>query len=467
MKDLLKFIKTSGVYFAGTVLTKLISFLLLPLYTSYIDPDGMGVYDASIAYVTFLCSVLYLDIWSAIMRFVYEYEGDEKKRPINSGIAIFGLSTIIYTAIIVGVNAVFHVEFIHYIFLYGFLMNTQTLLGYLARTQGKNVLYAAAGIFGSLMQIMANILLLVVLKMDYSALYISSCIGFGVNILIVSVGIKLPKLISFESFDRTLFNKMFWFSIPLCMNSVAYWFLSSYNRIAITNVLGSAANGMYAIASRFGSIITLFTSCFTMAWQEISYSNEAGGMEDRGAYYTKAINSYIKFLGMGLIVIIPAIYIIYPIMINDAYAQGKEMVPFYLLATIASAVSSFLGNVFTAIKKNNLLFYTTVVGSVVNVVFVHLLLPILGVQGASIALFLGFGINCAIRLAMLQKQMSFVMDWKFPGLLAVLFTIVFVAYNYGNMLINILVFLLAVLMMFITFKDVLMPLLMKVKRIKK
>ena len=37
MKDLWRFIKSSGIYFVGTVLTKLISFLLLPLYTSYIS----------------------------------------------------------------------------------------------------------------------------------------------------------------------------------------------------------------------------------------------------------------------------------------------------------------------------------------------------------------------------------------------------------------------------------------------
>ena len=45
MKDLWRFIKSSGIYFVGTVLTKLISFLLLPLYTSYISPADYGTYD--------------------------------------------------------------------------------------------------------------------------------------------------------------------------------------------------------------------------------------------------------------------------------------------------------------------------------------------------------------------------------------------------------------------------------------
>lgn len=453
MKDLWKFIKTSGVYFVGTVLTKLITFLLLPLYTAYIAPAGMGTYDAAIAYITFLCSMIYLDIWSAIMRFVYEYQGEERKKPINSGLAIFLLSTILYTVIVAGVNVVFDVPYMLFIYLYGLLLNTQTLCGYLARTQGKNILYASAGLVGSFVHIAANIVLIVSFKMDYSALFISSCIGYGVNIIIVATGIKLPKLISFKAFDLKLFKKMFWFSIPLCANSVAYWFLSSYNRVAITNILGSEANGMYAIAGRFGSFITLFTSCFTMAWQEMSYSKEAVGLENQDKFYTKAINAYVKFLCMGLSMIVPVIYVIYPLMTADTYAAGKEMIPMYLLATIASSVSGFLGNIFTAIKKNNLLFYTTVAGSVVNVVTVHLLLPVIGAQGASIALFLGFGINCVVRVHMLQKEIKFVMDIKFMLLYVFLFAGIWGVYVFGNVLLNIFALLVSMAITFVIFRE--------------
>ena len=64
MKKFWHFAKTSGIYFAGTVLQKIISFFLLPIYTKYINPKDMGTYDVQLAYVTFLCSVLFLNIWS-------------------------------------------------------------------------------------------------------------------------------------------------------------------------------------------------------------------------------------------------------------------------------------------------------------------------------------------------------------------------------------------------------------------
>lgn len=88
MKNLWKFVKTSGIYFIGTVLHKLITFFLLPIYTKYIDKADLGTYDLATAYINFLCSILFLDIWSGIMRFAFEYEGEERKKPITSGIAI-------------------------------------------------------------------------------------------------------------------------------------------------------------------------------------------------------------------------------------------------------------------------------------------------------------------------------------------------------------------------------------------
>ena len=80
MKKFWHFAKTSGIYFAGTVLQKIISFFLLPIYTKYINPKDMGTYDVQLAYVTFLCSVLFLNIWSGIMRYTFEYKDEERKK---------------------------------------------------------------------------------------------------------------------------------------------------------------------------------------------------------------------------------------------------------------------------------------------------------------------------------------------------------------------------------------------------
>ena len=313
------------------------------------------------------------------MRYTFEYKDEERKKPITTGMAIFMCSSVLYTVLFIAGAFVLKVPYLEWIYLYGILSNVQTLLGYLARCFGKNALYATAGLGTSVVTMAFNVLLIVVFRMDYSAMFISSCIGFLFNAIVLGIGIRFDKLISFKAFDFDLFKRLIIFSIPLCLNSIAFWFLTAYSRVAISNILGEEQNGMYAIAGKFSSFITLFTTCFNLAWQEITYVTEANVNDDRKGFYTQAINYYMRFLGMGVLLLIPVVYVIYPFFINESYSAAKVYVPLYLFATIASVISEFLGEIFTATKMNRYLFWTTVTSGTLNVISVHVLIPILGV----------------------------------------------------------------------------------------
>ncbi len=466
MKDFWKFIKSSGIFFVGTVMTKLISFLLLPLYTSYISPNDYGIYDLHLSYIMFFSSVLYFDIWSGIMRFMYDFDGAERKKPISSGIAIFLCSTVMYCITLAGVLPHLHVQYPILLALYGALMNGQTLVGYIARGYGKNVLYTASGIVGSFVTIMFNIILLVWLKMDYSALIIASCIGFLTNIMMIVIGVREPHAFSLRYFDLKLFKEMFLFSLPLCVNSVAYWFLTSYNRLVVDAQLGAEVNGFYAIAGRFGSMITLFTTCFQMAWQELSFSKTARS-NDLDNFYTVAINNYIKCMGAGLVVLLPMIYVIYPLLVNESYDVGKALVPIYLLGTILSTISTFLGNAFTAIKKNNLLFYTMAAGSIANVICIHLLINVVGLQASNISLMVGFFVSCLTRLVIFRKYVKIKLELGSIIVLMVTFVLVSYVYQRGSMLANIGALVAAVAISAYLFRDILKEVLKTLKMRKK
>ncbi len=465
MKSFIKFAKTSGIYFFGTVLAKLVTMLLLRVYTEYIPAEDMGTYNVSINYVTFLCSVLYLDIWSGILRYFYDYHTPEgQKKPINCGFAIFGISTAAYTVILVVFGQFVTVRYLPLIYLYGLMMNLQNLLGYVARAYGKNVLYASAGLLNSFVTAALNVVLIVGLHMDYSALYLAGCIGYLSNILLVGAGVKIWTLIRLSAFEKPLFVRMLRFSLPLCVNSAAYWFLTSYNSVAVSRMMGMEANGLYAVAIRFGSFISLFTSCFTMAWQEVSYAKEAESKESLSQFYSSAVNAYLRFMGMGAAILLPFIWLIFPLMIADGYSEARNMVPLYILATIASSVSGFLGNIFTAMKKNGLLFYTTVAGSVVNILGVHFLIPRFGVQGASAALFLGFLTIIVFRILLLWNEVSIRIDVRFLLLLAVVLAVACGIYFYGGLKMNAVFFPTAIVLFLLSFREMIGNLLRKIRK---
>lgn len=169
---------------------------------------------------------------------------------------------------------------------------------------------------------------------------------------------------------------------------------------------------------------------------------------------------------MGFLLLLPVIFVIYPIFINENYAAAKVFVPLYLLGTIASAISEFLGEIFTAININRYLFWTTVTSGVVNVLSIHLLLPILGVQGASIALLVGFLVNTIARLFILRKKIAVHLDVKFICIFILLVGIAISIYNSGSIVLNIVNFIVMAGVALYIFKDVLVQIIQSIKNKK-
>ena len=130
------------------------------------------------------------------------------------------------------------------------------------------------------------------------------------------------------------------------------------------------------------------------------------------------------------------------------------------------AISEFLGEIFTAININRYLFWTTVTSGVINVLSIHLLLPILGVQGASIALLVGFLVNTIARLFILRKKIAVHLDVKFICIFILLVGIAISIYNSGSIVLNIVNFIVMAGVALYIFKDVLVQIIQSIKNKK-
>ena len=132
------------------------------------------------------------------------------------------------------------------------------------------------------------------LYVGYESLYISGIIGFIAQSLYLMLCGRIFKSLKVGRFDKAVTQSMFKYSLPLCLNSIAYWVLTSMNRVVLNAIFGNEANGIYAIGNKFSFVIGLITTCFTYAWQDLSFSkaNEKGV----GKFYSNASTMYSKVL---------------------------------------------------------------------------------------------------------------------------------------------------------------------------
>lgn len=466
-KSGIEFIKNVAIFFIGNVLSKIISFLLLPLYTTVIPAEQMGVYDVSITLTTMLLSVFYFEIWSAVLRYLYDGKSEqEKNRVLKSGWIIFSVSSVVFVIISMVVSAIMGYQYAFLIAGYGVAYGASSLLTFTARGLGYNKDFSISGVLNTLIQLSLCVVLLVVVHMDYSALYISYIAGSLCQTLYIACRIHLFTRFR-EGTNRDMTMKLLKYALPLCVNTVAYWALRSGNRLVYNALYGDAASGVYSIGNRFGSMIALATTCFTYAWQDLAFTSAAENPTVASALYTKACNKYQQFLTVATALLLPFIKVIFPFLVKGDYASADEMIPTFIIVAVISGYSGFIGNVFYAIKDTKIISISTIVAAAINLLICYPLIKYLGAFGTNLAIIIAFAINIGMRAVILKRGIGFSLCMKDLSISIVWVIISGLIYSYANMIINIVGFIVSALLAVLVFRKDLAALFCTTKRKEK
>ena len=405
------FLKSSGFYFVGNILSKLILFFLLPIYTTYIAPEDFGYYDVACTYLTLIVTFLFIDIYVAIMRFHFDGKEDDNSI-LTNGIFIFSCSLLLYLVAGITIELIHPIRYWIYIYICGIGVALNNLLGYLARAYGYNKRFATSGVVATFVTASSNILLIVGLGFDVKSLFISMALGFFVQIMMLEQKIKLHKRLSLKHFNISLLKKLFWFSLPLSLNSLAYWLLTGYSNIAISAKLGLEANGIYSIGAKFGLAINLFSTCFTMAWQEVIFQKGSERSKELDIFYSKAINLLLTIVIIGSALFIQAASILFPYLIGTDYAASYGIIPLCILAAIMGALSAFMGQIYAAMKSTNIIIYSTGTACLLNIVLVPLFIRYMGLEGAILAVVTSSLANVALRILLIRGKLRIHLNAK-------------------------------------------------------
>ena len=399
------FIKSTGIFFVGSSLSKMIGFFLLPLYTSYISTEDYGYYDLSITYLTVVVELIYFDIWVSALRFMYD-EKEEKGKPIKAAGSIFCVSTIIYLLLMVCIMYFMDIKYMPLIIMVGLLQAVTSFYTFISRGFHKNIDFSISGIICTTVAAGLNILLIVYAHMDFSSLYYSLIVGYLCQIFYLEMRVGISKKIIHSKCEFSLIKKIFIYTLPLGLNAVAFWILNSFNRIAISKLLTLSDNGIYAVGQKFANMLAFAITCFTYAWQDFAFSQ--GNNKDSGRF-----TAYFVFLGIAISMLMPVIKVLFPILVNEQYSAARNMIPISLMAAAMSGFSTFVGNIFYAIKNTKIIFISTVVSCVINLLCAYPFITLWGLNGANMSILLSFTINVVLRYVILYKEIGLRCKWGY------------------------------------------------------
>ena len=422
---------------------------MLPIYTKYLSPAEFGEYDLSLAYMQFFTSFFFLDIYIGIMKFLLDLNLKEvenyKEKVLFSGISIFFISTLIYSLFFYIFMQIYDIKFKLIILFLGIFLTLQIVYGYICRAYGKNSVFVISGVVSSILYAIVSFTLLYKFNFGYKALFLGALLGNLVAIFVMECRVKVIKKIKFALFDFVFFKKLLYYSLPLCLNSLSYWFAAIYGRSVIANKLSYADNGYYAIALKFALIISLVTTCFKFAWQEVSFSKDLK-KQNNSIFYSRACNEYLKFMLLSVAVLLPIIKIIFPFFINSAFNEALIYIPFTIFGAVVFGFSEFLMSIINTINKNKYLFIATACGAILNIILLYLFIYKFRVFAVAFSYIMCYSLVCFIMVLVINKTFKLnikVLDIMFYLLILLIQSFIMIKCdNYTNIISFIVVCLL-------------------------
>lgn len=384
-----KLVGNSTLIMIGGVLAKTISFLMLPFYTKWLTPSDYGISDSVSTYSALLWGVVTLSIAESMFVFPKGATKDNKKKYFSSG--------IFYSVILLAITAFFfelislyvqhqniHNIFCDYIwFIYLMIVSTfiQTFTQQFACAIDKMKVYSLTGGVYAIVLVLSSFLL--VEKYKVVGYILSMAFAGFVTTLFTVIASKSYRYYSKSFVDINVFKEITKYSMPLIPNSMMWWFVSSINRPILESSLGAGAIGIYAVAFKFPSILTIIFGFFVTSWQ-VSVMEEYKNKEF-GTFY----NNILKILFLGMIIISGGLsFLSVPIIklfSTPDYYSAAQYIQLLCIGVMFNCLSGYIGTLFATNKKSKYYFYSSFYGAVVAVVLNFLLIPRFGVWGACIS----------------------------------------------------------------------------------
>lgn len=394
------------IYAIGNFGTKILSFLIVPLYTFYISTEDMGVYDLLISTVNLLCPLITMQIADAAYSWIIRGTKDYQSC-IRAAMQLLWVNSIVAVAV---TSVVHYFQPIPYFWEFLLLMlsyNALSVIQKLLRGLKNQRLFALSGILYTAIFLTLNVVQICILKKGVSSLLTSAFIANLLTILMIYIVERRVRVAFFRKPDMAVITGMLAFAIPLIPNQLSWWVINSSNRYIIGLFLGLSANGIFAIAHKFPSILQLVLGLFTTSWQDLAVADT----EDPGSFYEDVFHRLYVVAFTLLLPLIPATKLVIRWFMESSYHPAANYVAFLYLGTVFQAFSSFYGVGYLRGKDTKQASATSIYGALANIV-VHVgLVKLIGLQAASLATFLGFVVMWLIRERQNRKELNINIRW--------------------------------------------------------
>lgn len=403
-------INNTIAYTLGNLGSKILAYVMVLVYTFYINTSDLGYYDVILSSISLLQPIALLMLDDGIYRWLIDGNNETRKIIISTCLKIVNIITCGIIIIWIIINIKFKLPYFFLVAIYFYSCMIYQIVLSIVRGLGNSKLYATSGLFNSFILLLCEIVGIVVYNQGIKALFISNIIANFLTIISICVIQSEFKLSIRYSIDKSLAFDILKYSIPIIPNNLCWWIVNSSDRYIILFFLGTTYNGIYSISNKFPTVISTVTSIFYLSIQETIIKEY--NSEDRDLFYTNIFKKYYRMLFGMVLCGIPITRIVIQFLVSSEYENAWYFTGILYIATVFSALSSFLGIGYQIAKETRRSINSTVFAAILNIVVNVTLIRYWGLYAASISTLVSYIFLFLIRIKHSKKYFCLFADWK-------------------------------------------------------
>lgn len=437
MSSLKNLFQQTFIYGLATVLPRMLSFLLVPLYTGILPVKEYGEISIIFSWIVLFNVILAYGMETAFFRFFHKeinkalVLSTAAVSLIISSLLFFILAYtfsgqlaelagiredyIIYTLFVLGLDALVIIPF-------AWLRAKERPMRYaiikilnVAVNLGLNVFFLvflprlATGGFSEIFEI------IYVTDFEISYIFISMVVASSISLLMI-----LPFYIKIKySFSTALWKRMVQYSYPVLFAGIAFAINETFDRILLDWLLpeniAEAAVGAYAACYKLAIFMTLFATAFRMGIEPFFFSHA----EEKNAPETYALITRY-FVAFGSVILVTVVVFIDPLkvlLIRDSdYWEALKVVPLILLANFCLGIYHNLSVWYKITDRTKFGAYISIGGAIITLLLNFLLIPTMSYMGSAIATVAAYGTMMLLSYYFGQKYYPIPYNLKKIGL---------------------------------------------------
>jgi O-antigen/teichoic acid export membrane protein len=400
------------IYGIGNFGSRILSFLLLPLYSYYLNKSEFGEYDLIITIITLVVPFFTLQFSDSVFRWLinFDLEKTNKVSIFTNGIVVLVCSLIFTIIFLVILN--FFFKSTHFVSFGILLLLTMTynFFQQSSRGFGYNKIFAFSGIFYSICLLISTYICLVLLDLGINGLFISSIISNSFSLLFLMYFSSILKHVDLNMFNINELKEMLRYSVPLIPNSISWWVVNSANKFLILYFLGVEYNGIFGMISRIPGVLIMINSIFMLSWQESAIKNFHD--KENNDFYSKIFLYFFSFqIIVSSILSLMSEFIVVNFFAPDYHNSWKYM-PFLFFGVAFSAISAFFGTFYLSNKNTGSALFSSFTSGIINVLVCFSLIKVIQLQSVSIALFISYFFLFIFRYFHLKNILGILIDFR-------------------------------------------------------